>query len=109
MRVRIRFGLLPGVYGLKLDVGHTTDPDFVDMYAVIAEGTTLPVMDDLSSAGVLAYDDVVAHQSSVFTIPFTVKESGNVAIGLVYSLHDSGNPSAPWSDMYMNSFEIEAQ
>lgn len=102
-------GLLPGVYGLKLDVGHTTDPDFVDMYAVIAEGTTLPVMDDLSSAGVLAYDDVVAHQSSVFTIPFTVKESGNVAIGLVYSLHDSGNPSAPWSDMYMNSFEIEAQ
>ena len=101
--------LLPGVYGFKLDVGHTTDPNFVDMYAVIAKGTTLPAMDDLSSEEVLASDDVVAHQSSVFTIPFTVTDPCTVAIGLVYSLYDTGNPGLPWSDMYMNSFEIEAQ
>ena len=102
--------LLPGVYGFKLDVGHTTDPDGVDMYAVVAQGVTLPVMDDLTSAEVLAYGDVVEHCSSVYTIPFTVTESCNVAIGLVYSLYDMyGITGFVWSDMYMNSFEIEAQ
>ena len=103
------FNLLPGVYGFKLDIGHTTDAAFVDMYGVIAEGTTLPDIDKLTSEEVLAHDDVVAHQSSVYTIPFTVRESGNVSIGLVYNLYTSTNGAAPWSDMYMNSFEIEAQ
>lgn len=102
--------LKPGVYGFKLDIAHTTDPSGVDMYAVIAKGTTLPVMDNLSSEEVLAYGDVVEHSSSVYTIPFTVTEPCTVAIGLVYSLYDVyATAGYIWSDMYLNSFEIEAQ
>lgn len=106
------FDMLPGVYSFKLDVGHTTDPAGVDMYAVIAKGNKLPDIAGLASPEVLGHDDVVAHLSSVFSVPFTVKEAGQVSIGIVYNLYNIYDESAGtgiWSDMYMNAFELEAQ
>lgn len=106
------FDMLPGIYSFKLDVGHTTDEKGVDMYAVIAKGNKLPDIDALTSPEVLGHDDIVAHQSSMFSVPFTVKEAGQVSIGIVYNLYniyDEGAGTGIWSDMYMNAFELEAQ
>lgn len=101
--------LLPGVYGFKMDVGHSTDVNGVDVFAVVARGTTIPRMDALASPEVVAHGDVVEHVSSIYSVPFTVKEAGSFAVGLVYSLYDMyGVTGYVWSDMYMKGFELEA-
>ncbi len=100
--------ILPGRYVLNIDVAHTTSPDCVDMYGVIATGTTMPDYSKVTSAPeVLGFSDLVANQKSVNTIPFTVEKASNVTIGVVYNTHDIfGATGIPWSDMNINGFEL---
>lgn len=100
--------ILPGSYVLNIDAAHTTSPDCVDMYGLIANGTTLPDYNVVtSSSEVLGFSDLVANQRTVNAIPFTVETATKITIGVVYNTHDIFEATGtPWSDMNINSFEL---
>lgn len=100
--------LLPGDYLLKIDTANTTDPACVDMFGAVAKGVTLPDYVNVTTAPeVLGKSDLVAHQQSVNTIPFTVDAESIVTIGVVYNTHNIyGVTGIPWSDMYIRGFEL---
>lgn len=107
-----QLNLLPGLYSLVIDAAHTTDTRCLDMYAYAVSGTSVPNLADITTSPVtLGSADVVAHRSSVFSVPFTVSAPSTVCLGVVYTTHDFYAISGvwPWSDMYINSFELQAR
>lgn len=101
--------LLPGNFVLDIDVAHTTRPACVDMYGVIAKGTAMTDYNQVVFAPeVLGFSDLVAKQRTICSIPFTVDKAIQITIGVVYNTHDIyGATGIPWSDMYLNGFELK--
>lgn len=100
--------ILPGSFVLDIDAAHTTSPDCVDMYGVIAHGTVMPDYNRvISTPEVLGFSDLVANQKSVNSIPFSIEKATRITIGVVYNTHDIfGATGIPWSDMNINGFEL---
>ena len=100
--------ILPGSFVLDIDAAHTTSPDCVDMYGVIADGTVMPDYNRvISTPEVLGFSDLIANQKSVNSIPFTIGKATRITIGVVYNTHDIfGATGIPWSDMNINGFEL---
>ncbi len=102
---------LPGSYVLNIDAGHTTNPACVDMYGIVAKGTTLPDYNTVTSATeVLGYSDLVAKQLSINSIPFTIEKASDITIGVVYNTHSIYEATGiPWSDMFIKGFELSTK
>lgn len=101
--------LLPGSYALNIDAGKATNSVCADMYGIVAAGTVLPDFSNVPSAPeVLGYRDLIANQLSMNVIPFTITQTSSITIGVVYNTHNIySSHKIPWSEMKINSFEIQ--
>lgn len=106
------FDMLPGDYALSIDTGNTTDEAGLDVFGVVAKGTTLPDITELStSSDVLGLLQLDTNSQQINNINFSVTEPCTVALGIVYNTYDYYSISGwcPWSDMYFKGFEILAR
>lgn len=104
--------LMPGYYSLDLEIGSITDNRGVDAYGVVAKGFALPDLDVATSdASVVASAFLNNYKASTCKMEFDLREPATITVGWVFSTHDLYviTGSIPWSDLYINSIELNTR
>lgn len=104
--------LMPGYYSLDWEIGSITDNRGVDAYGVVAKGFALPDLDVATSdASVVASAFLNNYKASTCKMEFDLREPTTITVGWVFSTHDLYviTGSIPWSDLYINSIELNTR
>lgn len=104
--------LMPGYYSLDWEIGSITDNRGVDAYGVVAKGFALPDLDVATSdASVVASAYLNNYKASTCKMEFDLREPATITVGWVFSTHDLYviTGSIPWSDLYINSIELNTR
>lgn len=100
--------LEPGDYILRIEAGNANRTNFVDMYGVVVSGESLPDYSSvLSSTNTLKFVDLVANQNKTSRLLFTVDQSSQVSVGIVYNLVSQySTTGTPWTSFLLKGFEL---
>lgn len=104
--------LMPGYYSLDWEIGSITDNRGLDAYGVVAKGFALPDIDVATSdASVVASAYLNNYKASTCKMEFDLREPATITVGWVFSTHDLYviTGSIPWSDLYINSIELNTR
>jgi hypothetical protein len=104
--------LMPGYYSLDWEIGSITDNRGLDAYGVVAKGFALPDIDVATSdASVVASAYLNNYKASTCKMEFDLREPATITVGWVFTTHDLYviTGSIPWSDLYINSIELNTR
>lgn len=104
--------LMPGYYSLDWNFGSLTDERGVDAFGIVAKGHALPDIDAATSdPSVLASFPMENYKSAIYNQEFSLSEPTTVTIGWVFTTYDLYviTGSIPWSDLYINSIELNTR
>ena len=104
--------LMPGYYSLDWVIGSISDTRGVDVYGVVAKGYALPDIDVATSdASVVASAYLNNYMSSTCKMAFDLREPATITVGWVFTTYDlyAITGVTPWSDLYINSIELNTR
>lgn len=105
-KVYQKFKLLPGTYTFIIAGSHTSTGS-VEIYGVVAKGSTLPDIGNVTTQS-LKYIRVDQQDlSQEIKLQFTLDEPSEICIGCVGNTYDNPLGAAqPWSEFYFNYFRF---
>lgn len=104
--------LMPGYYSIDWALGSITDNRGLDAYGVVTKGSALPDIDAVTSdASVIDNFYMNNYRYSTYSMEFDLREPTTITIGWVFTTYDLYviTGSIPWSDLYINSIELNTR